>query len=182
MSHLITKPTKWLVRPAKTRISLGIRPVWSVFTVRMKKLPIEHRAKTQISLGIRLWSDRVDARADLSLRWAHMAFCWFCHEAAHFTLESYVLEDTDVGFLWWYMLKIKTRVPGENHRHLTGNPRPSAGPLFWPSIYYWPYHCFPFIIFFLPWWSKVPMFCFIHAIIVKACLSSCCHRCALRRV
>ena len=25
----MTKPTKWLVRPAKTQISLGIRPVWS---------------------------------------------------------------------------------------------------------------------------------------------------------
>ena len=25
----MTKPTKWHVRPAKTRISLGIRPVWS---------------------------------------------------------------------------------------------------------------------------------------------------------
>ena len=24
-----------------------------------------------------------DAQADLSLRWAHMPFCWFCHEAAH---------------------------------------------------------------------------------------------------
>ena len=23
-----------------------------------------------------------DAQADLSLRWAHMPFCWFCHEAA----------------------------------------------------------------------------------------------------
>ena len=28
MSHLETKPTKWHVRPAKTQISLGIRPVW----------------------------------------------------------------------------------------------------------------------------------------------------------
>ena len=26
----MTKPTKWFVRPAKTQISLGIRPVWSV--------------------------------------------------------------------------------------------------------------------------------------------------------
>ena len=26
---LMTKPTKWFVRPAKTQISLGIRPVWS---------------------------------------------------------------------------------------------------------------------------------------------------------
>ena len=29
MSCLITKPTKWHVRPAKTLISLGICPVWS---------------------------------------------------------------------------------------------------------------------------------------------------------
>ena len=29
MSRLRTKPTKWHVRPAKTQISLGIRPVWS---------------------------------------------------------------------------------------------------------------------------------------------------------
>ena len=29
LSRLMTKPTKWYVRPAKTQISLGIRPVWS---------------------------------------------------------------------------------------------------------------------------------------------------------
>ena len=29
LSHLMTKPTKWHVPPAKTQISLGIRPVWS---------------------------------------------------------------------------------------------------------------------------------------------------------
>ena len=29
------------------------------------------------------WSDWADAQVDLSLRWAHMWFCWFCHEAAH---------------------------------------------------------------------------------------------------
>ena len=29
LSRLTTKPTKWHVRPAKTHISLGIRPVWS---------------------------------------------------------------------------------------------------------------------------------------------------------
>ena len=29
------KPTKWSVRPAKTQISLGICPVWSVFAVRL---------------------------------------------------------------------------------------------------------------------------------------------------
>ena len=31
----------------------------------------------------RLRSDGADAQADLSLRWAHMPFCWFCHYAAH---------------------------------------------------------------------------------------------------
>ena len=29
MNSLMTKPLKWHVRPAKTQISLGIRPVWS---------------------------------------------------------------------------------------------------------------------------------------------------------
>ena len=28
-------------------------------------------------------SDWADTQADLSIRWAHMSFCWFCHEAAH---------------------------------------------------------------------------------------------------
>ena len=37
MSKLMTEPTNWHVRPAKTQISLGILPVWSVFAVRMKK-------------------------------------------------------------------------------------------------------------------------------------------------
>ena len=32
----------------------------------------------------RLWSDWEDAQADLSLRWAHMQYCWFCHVGAHF--------------------------------------------------------------------------------------------------
>ena len=34
----------------------------------------------QLSAQQRLWSDWADAQADLSLRWAHMPFCWFCHE------------------------------------------------------------------------------------------------------
>ena len=29
ISCLVTKPTKWHVRPAKTQTSLGVRPVWS---------------------------------------------------------------------------------------------------------------------------------------------------------
>ena len=64
MSRSMTKPTKWNVLPAKTHISLGIRPVWSVFAVRMK---------TRCVLGAkwRLWTGL-----------AHMWFCGVCHAAA----------------------------------------------------------------------------------------------------
>ena len=33
LSQSMTKPTKWPLPPAKTLISMGIHPVWSVFTV-----------------------------------------------------------------------------------------------------------------------------------------------------
>ena len=59
LSCLMTKPTKWHVRPAKTQISLGICPVWSVFAVRMKKAwMLSYPMSTQW----RLWSDWADAR------------------------------------------------------------------------------------------------------------------------
>ena len=31
------------------------------------------------------------AKADLSLRWAHMPFCWFCQKAAHFSHKNRTL-------------------------------------------------------------------------------------------
>ena len=34
---------------------------------------------------------QADAQADLSLRWAHMPFCWFCHEAALLLKASFIL-------------------------------------------------------------------------------------------
>ena len=79
MSHLVKKPTKRLVRLAKTQISLGIRPGWSVFAVRMKKPWVP---SYPLGAQRRLWSDWADAQADLSLRWAHMSVCRFCHEVA----------------------------------------------------------------------------------------------------
>ena len=45
------------------------------------------------------WSDWADAQAGLSLRWAHMPFCWFCHDAAHFHKIN------QIHFLW--VLKMK---------------------------------------------------------------------------
>ena len=68
------------MHPVKTQISLGMRPVWSVFTVGS----IGSQGPNVSSCGQqRLWSDWMDAQADPSLRWAHMPFCWFFHEAAH---------------------------------------------------------------------------------------------------
>ena len=51
-----------------------------VFAVRMKKAQV---LSYSFSAQRRLWSDWVDAQADLSLRWAHRPHCWFCHEVAH---------------------------------------------------------------------------------------------------
>ena len=36
-----------------------------------------------------IWSDWVDAQANLCLCWAHMPFCWFCHEAVYFFYDGY---------------------------------------------------------------------------------------------
>ena len=50
-----------------------------VFTVCLKKAMI---LSYPLSVQQRLWLDWADAQADLSLRWAHMPFRWFCHDAA----------------------------------------------------------------------------------------------------
>ena len=57
-----------------------------VFVVRMKKAWL---LSYPLSTQRRLWSDWADAQADLSLRWAHMPFCWFCHEVAHISTLLY---------------------------------------------------------------------------------------------
>ena len=83
------------LRPAKTQLSLGIRPVWSESSLSAwRKLgslathwahsedsdQTERTAKTLIRLrGCPGWSD---------LRWAHLSFCWFCHEATHIKQPS----------------------------------------------------------------------------------------------
>ena len=51
-----------------------------IFAVRMKKhWALNYLLRAQWIL----WSDWADAQADLSLRWAHMSFSWFCGAAAH---------------------------------------------------------------------------------------------------
>ena len=70
------KSNKMTVLPAKTQISLRICPVWLVFVCMKKALVLNY----PLSAQQRLWSDWVDAQADLSLPWAQ-SFCWFYHEA-----------------------------------------------------------------------------------------------------
>ena len=88
MSHDMTKPTKWQnqqirrLRSAwasaqsdqKTKISLGIRPVWtesSLCAQWVAKDPSFLHADSED------WSDWADAQADLSPRWAHNHFVGF---------------------------------------------------------------------------------------------------------
>ena len=73
------------VRPAKTQISLRIRPVWSVFAVRMKKAWV---LSYPLSAQRRLWSDGVDAQADLSLCWVHSHFVGFVTRPLNYVLLS----------------------------------------------------------------------------------------------
>ena len=57
-----------------------------VFSVCLKKARI---LSYPLSAQRRLWSDCADAMADLCLRWAHMPFCWFCHDAVHFACAGF---------------------------------------------------------------------------------------------
>ena len=63
MSHLMTKPTKLLC--AKSDQS-SLCAQWVAKDPRFLHADSEYSDQT-----------------DLSLRWAHMPFCWFCHALAH---------------------------------------------------------------------------------------------------
>ena len=66
-----------------------------VFAVRMKKTWV---LSYPLSAQRRLWSDWVDAQADLSLRWAHMPFCCFCHEVAQIVTQVYIHINRNISF------------------------------------------------------------------------------------
>ena len=42
-----------------------------------------------------LRSDWADAPADLSIRWAYMPLCWFCHGAAQMGFENFLRAGKD---------------------------------------------------------------------------------------
>ena len=73
--------TIWPVRPAKTQISLGIRPVWlesSLSAWRILGSLTTHWAHSEgdPSEDWSDWVDWVDTHADRRLRWAHISFCF----------------------------------------------------------------------------------------------------------
>ena len=79
------KTNKMTVCPAKTQISLGICPVWSESSLCAQWVA---KDPSFLHADSEDWSDWADAQADLSLCWAHMTFCWFCHEVAHFYVHD----------------------------------------------------------------------------------------------
>ena len=97
LSHDMTKPTKKCVHPAKTQISLGIRPVWSECSLRAQWVAKDQAffmrtAKTLIRLGgCPGWSESsLDAQP----------FCWFCHVAAHLFYCRYLQLAFDINVYW----------------------------------------------------------------------------------
>ena len=111
-----TKQTKCSVHLAKTQIRLGGSsqcPVWSESSLCVQwiaKDPKVYSCRRQ-----RLWSDWADVQDDLSLRWAHRSFCWFCHAATHIIWKTKV---QTVGGVLGYRSR-QTLM-----RHSTANPKP----------------------------------------------------------
>ena len=64
MIRRMTKPAKWYVRPAKSQISLGIRPVWSESSLSAWVFSYPLNAQRRL-------------RSDWTDRWAHSHFVGF---------------------------------------------------------------------------------------------------------
>ena len=75
----MTKPIRWPVRPVKTQISLGIRPVRSESNLSAWR----NLGSLATQRAQALWSNWAGAQVYLSLCWMHRSLCWFCHAPAH---------------------------------------------------------------------------------------------------
>ena len=94
MSHHMTKPTKWPVGLAKTRISLGICPV---FAVRMIGPLTTHWAHSEDSDQTG-WMPRL-----IWVFTGRTSFCWFCHDAQMITNSpSRKVRWLNYAFRWTY--------------------------------------------------------------------------------
>ena len=83
------KPTKWPVRPAKTQINLGIRPVWSEYSLSAWR--------NLGSLGTH-WADSEDSDGEDSKRMLRLIWV-FAGRTGHFV--GFVMLRLICFFLWW---------------------------------------------------------------------------------
>ena len=91
MSCRMTKPTKWPTRPAKSQISRGFHPVWSIFAVRMKKAwVLSYTAHSPLSAQRSLWSDWADACRLISVSaWRTCHFDSFIVRRLKYSLHAF---------------------------------------------------------------------------------------------
>ena len=89
-----TKPAKWLMCIAMTQISLGICLDWSESLLSAwRRFGSLGTQKVQS----KDWSDWADAKAYMSLCWAHRSsFCWFCHALTFCLLQNHFLMSVNV--------------------------------------------------------------------------------------
>ena len=84
----------WIVRSCMYCNLPSFEEVWaSAQSDQSLRCPHEESLNPYYPLSAqrRFWSDWADAQADLSLRWAQMSVCWFCHKAAHMTILMFVV-------------------------------------------------------------------------------------------
>ena len=84
------KTNKMIGAPSEDSDQPGHPPsLISVFAVRMK---IGWILSYPVSAQRRLWTDWADAQAELSLRWVHRSFCWFCHALAQICCQEFQID------------------------------------------------------------------------------------------
>ena len=92
------KTNKMACAPSKDSDQPGHPPsLIRVFPVRLKKAKI---LSYPLGAQQRLLSDWAYAQADLSLRLAHIPFCWFCHDAAQMWFSDPFLRHTKSEYHW----------------------------------------------------------------------------------
>ena len=79
------KTNKMACAPSEESDQPGYPPsLIRAFAVRMKKHWV---LSYPLSALQRPWSDWAEAQADMSFRWTHRSFCWFCHEVVQMTIR-----------------------------------------------------------------------------------------------
>ena len=147
LSCLMTKPTKWHVRPVWSESSL-----WAEWVAKDPSFLHVHSEDSDQSV----WMPRpdwVDAQADLSLRWPHMPFCCFCNEAAHIITRGWLLKCYHpYGTLPWPVQLLRPPLSYPTHPTLPqGLPWPAQLP---PPPRSYPTH--PTLPQDLPWPVQLP--------------------------